>query len=397
MSVESLFSQAGLGGVCVSLAIWCSTMAACAQEVILYDFENFGGRQLRLTQSTPDLDPFAFDNDVASIRILSGQWSFHRDDDFQNFNGPPLTLGPGSYPSIAALGFPAERMSSVRLLRFDEGNGDAGDSLTPTPNCPAPYQALGANNQCVFTCGDGTEPNQATGECQCRAGFREIGTDATGRRVCRISTDSPIRGNAPDVTPPIRPPSTGNTGAIPRFPVTPNVTLLPQGEVEHYVVPATEAVRLARQAGFSFLVESRGERNLTGCDVFTRGDRFPRLVVRYALGNEGGVNHLPQTCVFRLFGGRALAPGWAFVQQAEVTPADQCALDHGRARAGEQSGVPGQLITGGVTGNPYPERPLLLAQATVDVNWNTCQRFTWHLREVRLAGPANADWRDAFR
>lgn len=381
----------------LGLSLLISAKPAAAQEVILYDFENFGGRQLRLTQSAPDLDAFGFDNDVASIRILSGQWSFHRDDGFQNLNGPPLTLGPGTYPNIAALGFPAERMSSVRLISFDEGNGDAGDTLQPTPNCRAPYQSLGANNQCVFTCAEGTEPDVVSRECRCRSGFEESGTDSAGRRICRLDPNGPVQGVLPGQLNPISPPGQGNVEALPTFDVTPNVTLLPDAQIQRYRVNAGLAMRIARQQGFTFRTDIRGN-DAVSCEIASVGGEL-EIIAHYnasLLFNwEAGIVHFTQNCVFRLFGGRSLATGWVMDFDAEVTVRDGCARRHGNIRLGEQSRI-GGLTDPTITGNPYRERPALLIQALFNVNNTTCSEYRWRVNDIVLRGPAGADWRTAF-
>ncbi|MGI3186310.1 beta/gamma crystallin-related protein [Nioella aestuarii] len=370
------------------MALHAGPRSAAAQEVILYDFENFGGRELRLSQSAPSLTQFSFDNDVESIRVISGQWSFHRDDGFQNFNGPSITLGPGDYPSVAALGFAPDRMSSVRLLSFDDGNGDAGPDLQPVPSCSPPYQTLGANNQCVFTCAEGTEPDIVSGDCQCSAGLREIGTDAQGRRICRASPTGPVQGGSPTLE--------GNTGALPTFPVTPGITVLPPGQIREYIIPAGQAMRIARQQGFTFLTDANGT-NAVSCDLVSVGGEM-EIILNYnagLFGWEAGAMHLAQGCTFRLFGGRQLNTGWAFSPAAEVVVRDGCARQHGRILIGQQSG---QGIASPVpNGNPYRESPNLLIHAVADVNGNTCTEFRWRVDDVRLRGPAGADWRDAFR
>ncbi len=368
-----------------------------AQEVELYPGTNFQGQVLRLTSSAPDLDEFGYDNVVSSIRILSGQWSFHRDDGFQNNNGPALILGPGNYADIQDLNFPRNRMSSVQLLHIDEGNGDPGEPLTPVAECRPPYQGPDRFGRCFFRCAAGTEPNTRTGECSCLAGHREVGIDDQGRRVCQISGAAPgLGGVAPEVSPTVRPVTQPNLEALPQTPVRPNVTPLPQGEIADYRVPAGEARRVAAQNGFTFLVESRGSEPVHACEIFNDAG-WVDLVSRYNRGNEGGIRHLLQTCVFRLFGARALAPGWVMLQDAPVFASDNCASQFGQVLVGEQSQLGNQLFTGMVTGNPYPEQPNLIIQVAINVNDNTCRRFEFDLREIRLRGPAGRDWREAFQ
>ena len=81
-----------LGAALFAMLMLAMSGGAGAAEVILYDLFDFEGESRTLTDSAPDLTTLGFDNDVESIRVISGTWSFHRDDDFQNNNGPPLEL-----------------------------------------------------------------------------------------------------------------------------------------------------------------------------------------------------------------------------------------------------------------------------------------------------------------
>ena len=49
--------------------------------------------------------------------------------------------------------------------------------------CPEPYHVQNGPN-CVWSCGEGTQPDAVSNECVCQPGFVEVGTDQFGRRVC---------------------------------------------------------------------------------------------------------------------------------------------------------------------------------------------------------------------
>lgn len=53
--------------------------------------------------------------------------------------------------------------------------------------CDTPGIARTQDGGCVWSCGVGTEPNEATVECVCRPGLQEAGIDQFGRRVCQIN------------------------------------------------------------------------------------------------------------------------------------------------------------------------------------------------------------------
>ncbi len=147
---------------------------AGAAEIILYDFFDFGGQSVTLTDSAPDLRDQNFDNDLESFRVISGTWRIHRDANYQDNSGPSLTVGPGDYPNIEQLGYPQDRMSSVRLI------------VDPVAaSCPAPYQTPNSQGvACTFTCAPGTVPDQASGQCVCQQGYVVVGADNQGRRIC---------------------------------------------------------------------------------------------------------------------------------------------------------------------------------------------------------------------
>ncbi|CAF0782713.1 unnamed protein product [Adineta ricciae] len=53
-----------------------------------------------------------------------------------------------------------------------------------TAPCPGPYHVLTSDNRCVWSCSEGTTPDNNSNECICQPRLYEIGHDAFGRRVC---------------------------------------------------------------------------------------------------------------------------------------------------------------------------------------------------------------------
>lgn len=89
------------------------------------------------------------------------------------------------------------------------------------PACPGPYHRLVSKNQCVWSCGLGTQPDNPSnrfGQCVCQPGYVESGADSFGRRICKLSSTPP----PPPPPPPIAPP--------PSVPVCPELPPLPPGE-----------------------------------------------------------------------------------------------------------------------------------------------------------------------
>ncbi len=166
----------GLAGIVLSGLVLFSAAPALADEVVLYDGRDFTGESVQLTASAPDLGEFGIDDAVMSIRVVTGTWSFHRETDFENGDGPPVVLAPGDYPDVEALGIPADSLSSVDLVERD---------IPPPIFCSGPYlQPMLDNSDCEFACAVGTVPDPASGECICAVGLSETGIDDRGRRMC---------------------------------------------------------------------------------------------------------------------------------------------------------------------------------------------------------------------
>lgn len=106
------------------LAAVCAAGTVQAGEIILYDGRNFSGRAVTLTQSWPNLGDF--DNKASSVRVISGTWKLYRNANYGvTSSRPSLTLTPGEYPNLRHVGFPRNRLSSVRLI--------AGQGQPPPP------------------------------------------------------------------------------------------------------------------------------------------------------------------------------------------------------------------------------------------------------------------------
>ena len=189
--------------VLCAAAMWGTAGAVGAAEIILYDYFDFQGPSVTLNQSAPDLRDYNFDNDLESFKVISGTWRIHRDANYQDNSGPSLTVGPGDYPNIEDLGYPQDRMSSVRLI------------VDPVAaSCPAPYQTPNADGvTCTFTCAQGTVPDQASGQCVCQQGYVQTGADNQGRRIC-----------GPQQAPP---PPTTQPGTQPLRPAAPTIPTIP--------------------------------------------------------------------------------------------------------------------------------------------------------------------------
>ena len=62
-----------IGGLALAAA---QSASAIAQEVIIFEHNNYQGRSVRVTSDIPNLDHRGFNDRASSIRIVSGTWEF---------------------------------------------------------------------------------------------------------------------------------------------------------------------------------------------------------------------------------------------------------------------------------------------------------------------------------
>jgi hypothetical protein len=117
----------------LALAAIAATGAASAQ-ITLYEHDNFNGRSHRATSSLSNLDQNSFNDTASSVTIRGGSWQLC-DDAF--FRGRCVTLGPGEYPSLRAMGM-NDKVSSVRELGWTP-DGSGGWSGNNSYNSNAGY------------------------------------------------------------------------------------------------------------------------------------------------------------------------------------------------------------------------------------------------------------------
>ncbi len=160
------------------LLLAASVGSVWAAEIILYDHRHFEGRSLTLHESVSDLDDYDFDNEVSAVIVVSGTWELFRDDNYESNHGPSKVLGPGEYPNLSHIDFKRNKLSSVRLISDDNGNGQA------EADCPGPYHVLATDGRCVWSCSQGTQP-APSGECECQAGLVETGQTNLGAASAR--------------------------------------------------------------------------------------------------------------------------------------------------------------------------------------------------------------------
>ncbi len=93
-----------------------------AQEITMYRYENFGGPNLRATNSISNLSDSGFNDRASSVRIRGGSWQLCAD---AYYRGQCVTLQPGDYASLGAMGL-ANAVSSLREIGWNNGGGGNG-------------------------------------------------------------------------------------------------------------------------------------------------------------------------------------------------------------------------------------------------------------------------------
>lgn len=106
ISIENLLKS-------VALASSLAASALASAQIIVFEHENFQGRNFTSQQNLPDLRNYGF-NDAASSVVVLGTKAWEICDDV-NFGGTCTLLRPGNYPSFTAMAI-NDRASSVRVV-----------------------------------------------------------------------------------------------------------------------------------------------------------------------------------------------------------------------------------------------------------------------------------------
>ncbi len=99
-------------------------------QVTLYEREGLRGSVFTADRTINDLTHYGFNDRASSVVVQGGSWEFC---EHQHFQGRCTVLGPGQYPSFAAMGLD----NSVSSLR--RSHGHPTHSYAPPPPVPPPY------------------------------------------------------------------------------------------------------------------------------------------------------------------------------------------------------------------------------------------------------------------
>src|SRR5712691_7740063 len=81
-----------------------------AAQIIFYENERFQGRTFSADKQVVNFGQYGFNDRASSVVVLRDRWEVCED---AGFRGRCIVLGPGRYPSLAAMRL-SDRVSSVR-------------------------------------------------------------------------------------------------------------------------------------------------------------------------------------------------------------------------------------------------------------------------------------------
>jgi len=115
------------------------SVAAGAQDIVLYQGENFSGQRFSSNESVNDLARVGFNDRASSATVRGGSWQLCSDS---YYRGQCATLRPGDYPSLSAMGL-GNAVSSIREVGWqgDGQNPNQGPPPGPPPG-PGPGAAI---------------------------------------------------------------------------------------------------------------------------------------------------------------------------------------------------------------------------------------------------------------
>src|SRR6185436_19075632 len=96
-------------------------------QVTLYSDQGYRGASYAINWDVPNLEPYGFNDGLASVIVGLGRGEFCAD---QNFDGRCTVLTPGQYPSLASMGLDR----SISSIRRVAANVPGGHPPAPPPS-----------------------------------------------------------------------------------------------------------------------------------------------------------------------------------------------------------------------------------------------------------------------
>ena len=113
-----------------ALVLMLAARAVMAQDVIFYEYPDFGGGSFSANDAIPDLANTGYNDRAGSLVIRSRMWQVCTD---ANYQGRCVTLQPGEYRDLAPMGI-SGNISSARPMGYGPaGAPGAGATQVPGP------------------------------------------------------------------------------------------------------------------------------------------------------------------------------------------------------------------------------------------------------------------------
>jgi len=158
--------------------------AASAQDIVLYQNENFSGPAYTANESQADLGRVGFNDRASSVTIRGGSWQLCSDS---YYRGQCVTLGPGNYTSLRSMGL-NNAVSSLREIGWSGGGGGGGGSaggsivMFDAPGMTGRSYSLNGP-QANF---DGTGFNDRASSAIVNSGTWQLCSDANYQSSCEV-------------------------------------------------------------------------------------------------------------------------------------------------------------------------------------------------------------------
>jgi hypothetical protein len=127
-----------------ALALAFATSGALAQSITFYESEGYRGRSFSQDGPIVNFERFGFNDRASSVVIRRGTWDLCSD---AHFGGGCVTLRPGGYPNLGAMGM-SNRVSSARPV--SAGAHRPPRPMPPPPAYPQPHPPGGSSPVTLF-------------------------------------------------------------------------------------------------------------------------------------------------------------------------------------------------------------------------------------------------------
>ncbi len=169
----------------VALVAW--SASAAAQEIQLFENDNYSGRRFASNGSVQDLDSTGFNDRASSVLIRAGQWQLCSD---AYYRGRCATLGPGNYPSLRSQGL-NRSVSSIREVGWTGGGGVPGGGGGFVGGSVTLYEGTGLSGRSITVNQpmpnlDGTGFNDRAQSAVVSAGTWQLCVDADFQSTCEV-------------------------------------------------------------------------------------------------------------------------------------------------------------------------------------------------------------------